>query len=135
VARAASTTQGMNGDALRLLVVLSACAASVLAAAPARANFLDGNDLYEHCQTRSASALNYILGVHDAQQSIAGLGKQEKLVCPWGRVSAGHIIGVVCKFLEKNPSQRHLSGASIVLKALGDTFPCKPSVLPAPASP
>jgi hypothetical protein len=135
VARAASTSQGMKGDILKLLVVLSGCAASVLATVPAKANFLDGNDLYEHCQTRSASALNYILGVHDAQQAVAGLGKQEKLVCPWGRVSAGHVIGVVCKYLEKNPSQRHLSGASIVLKALGDAFPCKPSVLSAPASP
>jgi hypothetical protein len=103
-----------------------------VATTPARANFLDGNDLYEHCQTRSASALNYILGVHDAQQAVAGLGKQEKLVCPWGRVSSGHVIGVVCKYLQKNPSQRNLSGASIVLKALGEAFPCRQSALSAP---
>jgi Ssp1 endopeptidase immunity protein Rap1a len=135
VARAVSTSEGMKGQALKILLVLSGCAASVLAAPPARANFLDGNDLYEQCQTRSASALNYILGVHDAQQALAGLGKQEKLVCPWGRVSSGHVIGVVCKYLQKNPSQRQLSGASIVLKALGEAFPCKPSVLSAPASP
>ena len=130
--RAVSTTQGLKGDGLRVFVILLGCAAFLVATPPARANFLDGNDLYEHCQTRSASALNYILGVHDAQQAVAGLGKQEKLVCPWGRVSSGHVIGVVCKYLQKNPSQRNLSGASIVLKALGEAFPCRQSALSAP---
>jgi hypothetical protein len=110
---------------MRFLVVPVVCAASVIAPAPVRANFLDGNDLYEHCKSRNPSALNYILGVHDAQQAVAGLGKQEKLVCPWGRVNSGHIVGVVCDYLRNNPAQRHLSGASIVLRSLGNTFPCK----------
>jgi hypothetical protein len=104
-------------------------------AAPARANFVDGNDLHEQCRTRSASALSYILGVHDTQQTLAGLGKQEKLVCPWGRVSSGHVVEAVCKYLQNNPSQRYRSGASIVLKVLGEAFPCKPSAASAPASP
>ena len=135
VDRALAATQARRGNRLRLLAVLSACAALLLATAPARANFLDGNDLYEHCQTRSASALNYILGVHDTQQTVAALGKQEKLVCPWGRVSSGHVVEAVCKYLQNNPAQRHRSGASIVLKVLGEAFPCKPSPSAAPASP
>ena len=110
---------------IRFAVFVVGCAAADIAPAPASANFLDGNELYEHCKSRNPSALNYILGVHDAQQTVAGLGKQEKLICPWGRVSSGHIIGVVCNYLRDNPSQRHLSGASIVLKSLGNAFPCK----------
>ena len=62
---------------MRFLVVLVGCAASVIASVPVKANFLDGNDLYEHCQKRSPSALTYILSVHDAQQAVAGLGKKK----------------------------------------------------------
>jgi hypothetical protein len=120
---------------VRLVVILSGCAASALLASPVRATFVDGNDLHEQCRTRSASALNYILGVHDTQQSVAGLGKQEKLICPWGRVSSGHVVEAVCKYLQNNPDQRHRSGASIVLKVLGDAFPCKQPVSTAPAPP
>ncbi len=110
---------------MKLAVVLVCVAATIMAQAPVKANFLDGHDLYEHCQKRNPSTLNYILGVHDAQQAVAGLGRQEKLICPWGRVSSGHIIGVVCDYLRDNPAQRHLSGASIVLKSLGNAFPCR----------
>jgi hypothetical protein len=110
---------------MRVPVVLALSTVTILAPAQALANFLDGNDLHEHCQKRNPSALNYILGVHDAQQAVAGLGKQEKLICPWGRVSSGHIIGVVCDYVRDNPAQRHLSGASIVLKSLGNAFPCR----------
>ena len=110
---------------MRFVVVVVGWAASLVTPAPVWANFLDGNDLYEHCKNRNASALNYILGVHDAQQAIAGFGKQEKLVCPWGRVSSGHIVGIVCNYLRENPAQRHLSGGSIVLKSLGNAFPCQ----------
>lgn len=133
--KSAAPTQSPKGDVVRLVVVLSGCAASALLATPVRANFVDGNDLHEQCRTRSASALNYILGVHDTQQTVAGLGKQEKLICPWGRVSSGHVVDAVCKYLQNNPAQRHRSGASIVLKVLGEAFPCKPSASAAPASP
>lgn len=110
---------------MRRFAVLAGCTALIATSAPVQATFLDGNDLYEHCQARRSSALNYILGVHDAQQAVAALGKQAKLICPWGRVSSGHIIEVVCKYLRDNPSQRGRSGASIVLEALGDAFPCR----------
>lgn len=133
--RSAATTQGQKGDVVRLVVVLSGCAASALLTVSARANFVDGNDLHEQCQTRRASALNYILGVHDTQQTVAGLGKQEKLICPWGRVSSGHVVEAVCKYLQNNPAQRHRSGASIVLKVLGEAFPCKPSASTGQVSP
>ncbi len=133
--RSAAPTQGLKGDVVRLVVLLSGCAASALPAIPVKANFVDGNDLHEQCRTRSASALNYILGVHDTQQTVAGLGKQEKLVCPWGRVSSGHVVEAVCRYLQNNPDQRNRSGSSIVLKVLGEAFPCKPSASTAPASP
>ncbi|MBM1175422.1 Rap1a/Tai family immunity protein [Microvirga arabica] len=133
--RSAATTQGPKSNAVRLVVVVSGCAALALAPTPVKANFVDGNDLHAQCRTRSAGALNYILGVHDTQQSVAGLGKQEKLVCPWGRVSSGHIVEAVCKYLQNNPDQRHHSGASIVLKVLGEAFPCKSSASMGPASP
>ena len=133
--KSAATTRGLKDDVVRLVVLLSGCAASALLAAPARASFVDGNDLHEQCRTRSASALNYILGVHDTQQSVAGLGKQEKLVCPWGRVSSGHVVEAVCKYLQNNPDQRHRSGASIVLKVLGEAYPCKPPASTGSASP
>ncbi len=110
---------------MKFSLALVCVAATIMAQAPARANFLDGHDLYEHCQKRNPAALNYILGVHDAQQAVAGLWRQEKLICPWGRVSSGHTIGVVCDYLRDNPAQRHLSGASIVLKSLVNAFPCR----------
>jgi hypothetical protein len=110
---------------MRRLAVLAGCIASITASAPTHANFLDGNDLYERCQTRRSSALDYILGVHDAQQAVAGLGRQQKLICPWGRVNSGNVINVVCNYLRDNPAQRGRSGASIVLEALGEAFPCR----------
>src|SRR5215212_8781228 len=72
----------MKGDILKLLVVLSGCAASVLATVPAKANFLDGNDLYEHCQTRSASALNYILGSMTPSKRSQGLESRRSSSAP-----------------------------------------------------
>lgn len=110
---------------MRLFAVLAGFVAFIMTPSQLGASFLDGNDLFEHCQARRSSGLNYILGVHDAQQAIAGLGKQEKLICPWGRVSSGNIIETVCKYLRENPDQRSRSGSSIVLEALGNAFPCR----------
>ena len=75
--------QGSKGCSMRRFAFLTGCVAFTMTPASVGASFLNGNDLYEHCRARRSSGLNYIRGVHDAQQAIAGLGKQAKLICSW----------------------------------------------------
>ena len=102
-------------------LTLAALVAATIAAAPARAEFVSGNQLYGDLNSDDISpkiyALGYIIGVADTVVGIA--------YCPASRVTAGQLKDIVQAYLCDTPAERHRSGDVLVLRALSSVFPCK----------
>lgn len=58
----------------------------------------------------------YVLGVHDALEGTA--------FCPSQAVPDIQIAAVVARYLELHPDQWHLAAPALVVRALGESFPC-----------
>lgn len=88
--------------------------------ANAHADFLSGNDLFDKMKGEGMAArmvaLGYVIGVSDTTYNIAH--------CMPASVSGKQANDVVMRLLENNPSLRHYSAESIVVKALSETWPC-----------
>jgi hypothetical protein len=98
----------------------------VLVVSPtARAGFLLGNDLYNKCiathpdpdfDSKWGECIGYILGATDAHDHIFCLSPD---------VTAGQVRDTVIRYLQINPSKRHLSAEWLVADALLQSFPCR----------
>lgn len=89
----------------------------------AQAGFKSGNDLFNELSDPSPSHLlpvfakGYIIGVHDATEGI--------LHCSPRNITVGQVSDLVHQWLRDNPAQRHLPGHLLVIRVLGQTWPCK----------
>lgn len=103
------------------IAIAIAIAASV-AAAPARAEFWDGNKLYEKCTSSSSydkgDCLGYTSGVFDTLYGIAW--------CPRNNnITRGQIADIVVQFLRDKPQLRsERSGDVLIAAALDGLWPC-----------
>jgi Rap1a immunity proteins len=64
------------------------------------------------------------MAVIDAMTAMELAGVMKKLSCEPPGVTAGQVKDVVVRYLEKHPESRHAVGASLVLAALYEAFPC-----------
>ena len=90
-----------------------------------RANFYDGNKLYEECSadqdvnaTKDGYCIGYISGVADLAR---WAGFQ---ICIPKTVSRRQIRDVTYKYIQDNPGDRHLNAEFLVFTALETEFPC-----------
>ncbi|MFN7388163.1 Rap1a/Tai family immunity protein [Brevundimonas sp.] len=112
--------------------------------APAKADFLTGNELFAHCTApetdpvyfaKRSSCREYITGVHDGIEATSGVvsyaldraGDPIRLVCAPPGVTARQMRDVVVTYLERHPETRHQSASLIIFGALGEAFPCPES--------
>lgn len=95
-----------------------------LAAAPVGAAefFLDGNHLYNFCQTDRRAAEMFAMSITDAFTH-AGFDRGNGFCIPVG-VKSPQVRDVICMRLEQIPANRHMSAAFLALGALSLSFPC-----------
>lgn len=111
-------------------VIISVLAITLLLACPVRAEFYSGHDLvkymkeFEKAETPSLHPENwehvgffvgFVVGVWDSHES--EFSKAE--------VSRGQVCTVVMNYLKNHPEEWHLTGKTLVLKALRIAFPKK----------
>lgn len=102
-----------------------------------------GNDLFENCASdalaRQAQCMYYVIGVVDGMTpgfcfgKIEGKGRPpadvtivgaDKLFCIPSEATHGQLTDVFAKYLRENPKDRSKNGATLVLLAMTDAFPC-----------
>jgi Rap1a immunity proteins len=117
---------------MRLILVFSAILFTVLCAHPARAEFKDGNELYDSCSVgesdstfyqSQAMCMGYITGVSDMLE-LNQMPGQRLMVCVPSDVTAQQMADVVRKYLRENLQERHLDAALLVWGALVRVWPC-----------
>jgi hypothetical protein len=112
---------------LAILCFVFALTCGIAGAAETGSAFLNGNDLYAYCTAsenfKRGICLGYIEGLADSigvMQSISAA----VVVC-FPPVSGGQARDVVVKYLQENPAHRHEAGATLVMEALHDAWPCR----------
>lgn len=113
-----------------LPVVLTALllTASAVVAEEFTEGYVDGNKLWDICRSdvRENACDWYVLGVADAmsvaQTKGGSIGGWR--MCGPENVSVVQVKDVAARFLREHPELRHLSGASLVARALAEAFPC-----------
>lgn len=110
---------------------LSVLAAIALLAAPARAEWMSGEQLEEACSARTpvdrAMCLSYVIGVLD------GLRSSERPPKVPDDVSAGQVRDVVAQYLASHDEARALPGRTVVKAAIVDAWPTiQPKIAPSP---
>ena len=126
----------------RLLMAAGTLSLALLVqATPAKADFMNGNDLYEHCTEEKSDNLadiktmhcvGYITGSADGLRNgnVFGqvlAGREEEtldFICVPERVTAGQMKDVVVSYLASNPSERHENASVLVAKALLRAWRC-----------
>jgi hypothetical protein len=94
--------------------------------------YIDGNRLWDICRSdvRENVACNgFVVGVADAMsvaQTIKGGSIGGWRMCSPENVSVLQMKDVATRFLREHPEWRHLTGASLVARALAESFPCAP---------
>ena len=88
----------------------------------ARAEFMTGNDLYERLVSsdviKNMVALGYVMGVFDTGQGLVHCAPRTNTI-------TGHQINDIAKrYLEANPSNRHVSADLLVSNAFTIVWPC-----------
>lgn len=100
---------------------MSAAAAALLAAAPARAEFWSGNDLLAHLTHTEAEqrllGLGYVMGVFDTGSGVTH--------CPQnGRVTAGQLRDMTVQVLQAAPQLRDKTADVLLVAAFKTNWPC-----------
>lgn len=91
----------------------------LLASTSTHAEFRSGNKLLSQMngtQSEQMVSLGYVMGVADALHGAT--------TCPPENMTAGQAYDMVKKYLEDNPSVRHLAGDAIVNRVLSSVWPC-----------
>ena len=127
----------------RLLMATGALSVALLGhAAPAKADFVNGNDLFDHCNVERSDDLHdvktmhcvgYIAGAADGLingnvfgQVLAGREDDTiDFICVPDRVTAGQMKDVVVAYLSGNPAERHENASVLIAKALLRAWPCR----------
>lgn len=91
------------------------------AVGPASAAFMTGNNLDDLCRNGNRSiVMGYAVGITDFLEGTA----PEAICIPEG-VPAKQVVDILCKYVDENPKDRHLSGDYMVILSLSESFPCK----------
>jgi hypothetical protein len=113
---------------LAIVCVVFALTCGLAGAAETGSAFLNGNDLYGYCTAsdnfKRGICLGYVEGMADSigvMQSISAAA----VVCFPHDVLASQARDVVIKYLQENPAHRHETGATLVMEALHDAWPCR----------
>lgn len=105
-------------------VSLSALPILVALASPASAQFLNGNDLLNHCSANPFFARAYIIGVADTIM----LAQENKMVqytfCLRPGMDARQVSEIACSYLQATPTFRDFPATSLISMALSSHFPC-----------
>ena len=83
----------------------------------ANAGFMSGNKLLQLHVNDTATAIGYVMGVHDAGDG--------KTFCTPDAASAGQLTDVVIQAIQRSPNVRHMSAATLIAAALYQEWPCK----------
>ena len=108
----------------------------LFSAAPTFANgsFKTGNDLYSVCKAEKGSrfyefeqttCLEYVTGVFDSFSTSFGVGLMPRTFCSPSSVTVSQLKDIAVRYLEQNPSSRHISAAALVMISFKEAFPCK----------
>lgn len=88
-----------------------------------RIAYLDGNELYEYCQSNELGCVLYIQGVVDGQLAAVTATSRDVAYCIPQGSTAGQMKDIVVKFLADHPERRHLMGGVLVANALSNAWP------------
>jgi len=127
---------------LALLLALAAC--------PATAQIVSGNELYSACNVQGDAGpdiqygycIGFITGAwegtkigvaiiplmtnpDDTAAEIDAVSNQILGICLPDSVERGQVVAVMMKYLEENPASRHEPARSLLRLALMDAFPCQ----------
>jgi hypothetical protein len=109
------------------LVILAGTSAPPLVS-PARAYFLDGDELMNHCSTNipdeqfdPAVCVTYIMGAYDAYMFQRLVRNQPR--CTPRTLTAGQLRAVVVDYLEDNPDNRAMDASALVWNAIIAEWP------------
>jgi hypothetical protein len=112
---------------LATLCFVFALTCGIAVAAETGSAFLNGNDLYAYCTASDNSkrgiCLGYIEGMADSIGVMQSISAAAVVCIP--PVLAGQARDVVVKYLQENPAHRHEAGATLVMEALHDAWPCR----------
>jgi Rap1a immunity proteins len=122
----------MNAGSTLAAATLLTVLALLLPAGPARAVFMNGNELYHDCSEENSDkpqgqqmymlCLGYISGIADGIET-AEIGNRH-LVCAPGEATVGQLVDIVKKYLHDHPETRHRAAGVLVFLALVQAFPC-----------
>lgn len=86
--------------------------------------FLTGNDVYDLCEmpgNAPEQALNaYVMAISDMATLYS-----DKTYCLTTNATASQLRGVLCTFLERNPSTRNEAGVSLTVRAYTEAWRCQ----------
>ena len=118
----------MRGRILGACLVFVAAAASPPFVAPARAYFLDGDELMNHCSAKIADerfdpavCVTYIMGAYDAFMFQRLVRNQPR--CTPRTLTAGKLREVVVEYLRDNPDNRAMDASALVWNAILAEWP------------
>jgi hypothetical protein len=113
---------------LMVLGLLALAGTGVPFAAPANANFLDGDELVNHCSATVADerfdpqiCVTYIMGAYDAFMFQRLVRNQPR--CTPRALTAGKLREVVLEYLLANPDNRALDASALVWNAIIAEWP------------
>lgn len=108
----------------QVFTAIAVVVAVVATAASARANFITGNDLYQHCTSsgglESGQGTGYLEAIVDVLETNRIYGGP---ACFPPGVQLGQVRHVITGALAANPAIRHLPADVLVSTALVGTFP------------
>ncbi len=94
----------------------------------ARANFLDGYELRERCESQRIDKLNtclgYLTGVIDSDAAAPSWRLAKSLFCVPRGVSANQLRDTFLSYLRAHPEEEDLNAAILVGNAFISAFPC-----------
>ena len=110
---------------MRSLIALALC----LAATPAVADFLTGNDLQATCPAKAGSDAHgvcrgYAMAIADMLSLISQDFPNGRVCIPEG-VQSAQAVAVISKFLNDHPERLHQPATWLLWDAFKAAFPCK----------
>ena len=92
------------------------------------ANFLDGNELRERCESNRPDSINtclgYLTGVADGEDASPSWKLQKSLFCVPRGVGANQLRGLMVDYFQAHPEEEDLNAAIVVGNAFLEAFPC-----------
>jgi hypothetical protein len=103
---------------------------SVAIEAPAHADFVTGNRLFQDCQATDffsqGACMGFVAGVADAMTTAQAANGTVAgwRACLSEQITAGEVRDVAVNFLARHPEKRDIAAATLVAQALEEAFPC-----------